>query len=173
MKKVLFLLSGVGLLAILMLFFSQDSDLKSRLRLGDSSYMETVSIIQKMEGATNFTLSAQKAVFMTAQDVKLTALTISFPAKDLILTSESGTYNTESKDLKIEGNIKAVTKDYDILTNTLHWDAAKNELFSNDKVTIVNKQYYVEGEQLTASGDTATLHKNVKAVFNGSQDRNK
>ena len=110
---------------------------------------------------------------MTAQDVKLTALTISFPAKDLILTSESGTYNTESKDLKIEGNIKAVTKDYDILTNTLHWDAAKNELFSNDKVTIVNKQYYVEGEQLTASGDTATLHKNVKAVFNGSQDRNK
>jgi hypothetical protein len=69
MKKVLFLLSGVGLLAILTLYFFQDSDVKGRLRLGDNSYMEDVSIVQKKEGATSFTLNAQKAVFMTAQDV--------------------------------------------------------------------------------------------------------
>lgn len=173
MKKVLFLLSGVGLLAILTLYFFQDSDVKGRLRLGDNSYMEDVSIVQKKEGATSFTLNAQKAVFMTAQDVQLTVLKIFFPAKDLILTSESGIYNTETKDLKIEGNIKAATKDYDILTKKLRWDATKNELFSDDKVTIVgkSKNFHIEGEDLTAAGDIATLHKNVKAVFNGRENQ--
>jgi len=95
---------------------------------------------RKKEGATSFTLNAQKAVFMTARNVQLTVLKIFFPAKDLILTSESGTYNTETKDLNIEGNIKAATKDYDILTKKLRWDATKNELFSDDKVTIVGKK---------------------------------
>ncbi len=167
MKKVLFLLAVVGLLAILTLFFFQDNDIKGRFHLGDNSYMEDVSIVQKKGGETSFNLSAQKAVFLTAQDVQLTALKIYFPEKELTLTSESGMYNTESKDLKIEGNIKATTKDYDIVTNKLRWDAAKNQLFSNDKVTIVGKKFYVEGEELTATADTATLHKHVKAVFNG------
>lgn len=169
MKKVLFLLSGFGLLAILTLYFFQEGEVKGRLKLGDNSYMEDVSIVQKKGGATSFTLNAQKAVFVTAQDVQLTALKIFFPAKDLVLTSESGLYNTESKDLKIEGNIKAATKDYDILTKKLRWDANKNEIFSDNKVTIVgkSKSFYVEGEDLTATADTATLHKNVKAVFNG------
>jgi len=167
MKKVLFLLSGIGLLAILTIYFFQDSDVRGRVRLGDNSYMEDVGIVQKKGGATNFVLHAEKAVFLTAQEVKLTALKIDFPAKDLKLTSESGTYNTESKNLKIEGNIKATTKDYDIMTRKLRWDAAKNELFSDDKVKIVSKKFYVEGEDLSASGSTATLHKNVRAVFNG------
>jgi LPS export ABC transporter protein LptC len=167
MKKVLFLLSGVGLVAILTLFFLQDSDIKGRFNLGDNSYMEDVDIVQKKGGETSFTVNAKKAVFVTASDVQLTALTIFFPEKDMTLTSESGLYNTESRDLKIEGNIKASTTDYDILTTKLRWDAAKNQLFSDDKVTIVGKRFYVEGEDLTATNDLATLHKNVKAVFNG------
>jgi len=141
--------------------------LKGRLKLGDNSYMEDVGIVQKKGGATNFVLHAEKAVFQTAEDVKLTTVKIDFPAKGLTLNSDSGTYNTENKDLKIEGNIKAVTKDYDIMTKKLRWDAAKNELFSDDKVQIVSKKFYVEGDDLAASGSTATLHKNVRAVFNG------
>lgn len=169
MKKVLFLLAGASLLAILMLYFFQDSDMKSRVRLGDNSYMEDVSIIQKKGGGTSFVVNARKAVFVTASDVELTALNIIIPEKQLTLTSDSGHYNTDSRDVKIEGNIKAVTDDYDIVTKTLRWDAAKNELFSDDKVTIVGKKksFYVEGDQLTATSGTATLHKNVKAVFNG------
>jgi LPS export ABC transporter protein LptC len=167
MKKVLFLLSGVGLLAILTLFFFQDSDIKGRVRIGENSYMEDVSITQKKGGGTSFVVDAKKAVFMTASDVQLTALKIFFPEKALTLTAENGLYNTESKDLKIEGNIRAVTKDYDIVTTKLHWDATKNLLVSDDKVSIVGKRFYVEGESLTATTDTATLHKNVKAVFNG------
>jgi LPS export ABC transporter protein LptC len=167
MKKVLFLLSGVGLLAILTLFFFQDSDIKGRVHIGENSYMEDVSIIQKKGGVTSFVVNAEKAVFMTANDVKLTTLKLFFPEKELTITSETGLYNTESKDLKIEGNIKAVTKDYDIVTTKLHWDATKNLLLSDDKVTIVGKKFYVEGESLTATTDTATLHKNIKAVFNG------
>ena len=167
MKKVLFLLSGVGLLAILTLFFFQDSDIKGRVHIGENSYMEDVSISQKKGGVTSFTVSAQKAVFLTATEVKLTALKVFFPEKSLTLTSDSGSYNTESKDIRIEGNIKASTKDYDIITTRLHWDPAKNVLLSDDRVRIVGKKFYLEGDGLTATTDAATLHKNVKAVFDG------
>ena len=167
MKKVLFLISGVGLLAIMTLYFFQDSDIKGRLRVGENSYMEDVSISQKKGGVTSFTVSAQKAVFLTATEVKLTALKVFFPEKSLTLTSDSGSYNTESKDIRIEGNIKASTKDYDIITTRLHWDAAKNLLLSDDRVKILGKKFYVEGDGLTGTTDAATLHKNVKAVFNG------
>lgn len=129
--------------------------------------MEDVSIVQKKGGVTSFVVNAKKAIFMTASDVQLTALNMFFPEKAMTVTSDSGLYNTESKDLKIEGNIKATTKDYDILTKKLHWDAAKGQLFSDDKVTIVGKRFYVEGDDLSATNDAATLHKNVKAVFNG------
>jgi len=161
------LLSGVGFLAILTLFFFQDSDIKGRVRISENSYMEDVSIIQKKGGETSFVVDARKAVFMTASDVQLTALKIFYPEKALTLTAENGLYNTESQDFKIEGNIRAVTKDYDIVTTKLHWDATKNLLRSDDKVSIVGKRFYVEGESLTATSNTATLHKNVKAVFNG------
>ncbi len=167
MKKVLFLLSGVGLLAILTIFYFQDTDIKKGFRLGENSYMEDVEIVQKKGGETSFTMNAQKAVFETASDVRLSALKIYFPEKDLTLTSDGGLYNIEKKDLDIEGNIKASTKTYDIMATKLHWDALKNQLFSDDKVTIVGKKFHIEGENLIATSDKATLHKNVKAVFDG------
>jgi len=167
MKKVLLLFSAVGLLAIVTLFFFQDSDLKGRFRLGDNSYMEDVSIVQKKGGATSFVVNAQKAIFVNASDVQLTALNMFFPEKAMTVTADSGSYNTETKDLKIEGNIKAKTKDYDIVTKKLHWDAVKGLLVTDDKVTILGSRFYVEGDDLTATNDSATLHKNVKAVFNG------
>jgi len=169
MKKMLLVFTGFGLLAVLTFYYFQDSDFKPKFRLSDNSYMETVVITQKKAGETRLVVHAEKAIFETETDVKLLALNAYFPEKSLTLTSDSGRYNTVSRDIEIEGDIKANTKGYDIVTNKLHWDGKKAELLSQDKVVIVgkNRNIYIEGDTMTAQDGKATLHKHVKAIFKG------
>jgi LPS export ABC transporter protein LptC len=168
MRKMLFLLAGICLLTITFYHF-QDSDFRPKYQLSDNSYMENVNIIQKKAGETRLVVNAEKAIFETDTDVKLLVMDLYFPEKGLTLTSDTGHYNTKTRDVVIEGNIKAKTKGYDLVTDKLHWDAAKSELISDDKVVIAGKggSFYMEGDTLTAHGDKATLRKNVKAIFKG------
>jgi lipopolysaccharide assembly outer membrane protein LptD (OstA) len=169
MRKALFALAAVGLLGLVIFYFLQDGDYKPQFRLSENSYMENVKIIQKKAGETRIVVNAEQAIFETETEVKLIALNLYFPEKNLTLTSKTGHYSTTSKNVVIEGDIKANTKGYDIQTNRLNYDAEKGELLTDDKVVIIGKSrgFYMEGDVLTAHGDTATLHKNVKAIFKG------
>jgi LPS export ABC transporter protein LptC len=169
MKKMVFVFAGFGLMAVLTFYYFQDSDFKPKFNLSDNSFMENVVITQKKAGNTRLVVNAQKAIFETETNVKLLALNVYFPEKDLTLTSDSGRYDTVSRDIEIEGDIKANTKGYDIVTNKLHWDGKKAELVSDDKVVIVgkNRNFYIEGDTMTAHDGKATLHRNVKAIFKG------
>jgi len=168
MRKMLFLLALIGLLTVTYYYF-QDGDFRPKYQLSDNSYMEKVNIIQKKAGQTRIVVNAEKAIFETDTDVKLVTMTLYFPEKELTLIADAGYYNTKTKDVVVEGDIKANTKGYDIVTNKFRWDAAKSELISNDKVVIAGKggKFYMEGDTLTAHGDKATLRKNVKAIFKG------
>jgi|WetSurMetagenome_2_1015567.scaffolds.fasta_scaffold00091_27 LPS export ABC transporter protein LptC len=169
MRKAIFGLISIGLLILLTVYFLQDGDYKPNFRLSENSYMENVKIVQKKAGETRIVVSAEKAVFETEADIKLVALNLYFPEKNLTLTSKKGHYNTTTKNVVIEGDIKADSKGYEIETNKLNYDASKGELLTRDKVVITGKSrgFYMEGETLTAQGNTATLHKNVKAIFKG------
>lgn len=167
MKKMLFVAVSLFLLSVLAVYLNQEKDARVKLRLGDNSYMDDVSITQKKEGIVKWILRAEKAVFVTNNDVKLDSLKIIFPEKELTLTSNGGMYDIDNRNLKIDGNINASTKDYEIVANTLFWDSSKNEILSDEKVQIVGKKFFAEGDNLTATTDKATLNKNVKAVFYG------
>ncbi|MCL4491554.1 MAG: LPS export ABC transporter periplasmic protein LptC [Nitrospirae bacterium] len=167
MKKILFLLAFVCFFTVLAIYSNREGDIKTKVQLGGNSYMDDVSITQKKNGIVKWLLKSRKAVFLNDNDVKLTALQITFPEKELTLTSESGMYDIEKRNLKIENNIKASTKDYDIVASTLFWDASKNELLSDEKVRIIGKKFFVEGDNLTATTDNAKLNNNVKAIFYG------
>ncbi len=154
-------------MTVLIVYLNQEKDAKVKLRLGDNSYMDEVSITQKKAGRIKWILNSEKAVFLTDNDIKLNNLKIIFPEKELTLTSNGGMYNIESRNLKIDGNINAFTKDYRIVASTLFWDSSKNEVFSDKKVQLVGKKFFAEGDTMTATTDKATLNKNVKAVFYG------
>ncbi|MEW6117286.1 MAG: LPS export ABC transporter periplasmic protein LptC [Nitrospirota bacterium] len=165
MKKFGFLVVVVLFFAIVAFYSDREGDIKTRLRVGDSSYMDAVSITQKRDGIIKWILNADKAVFVTENEIKLASLRISFPEKDLTLTSDTGLYDVEKRDLKIEGNIKAATKDYDIVAKTLYWDSSTNEVMSDEQVHIVGKKFSVQGDDLVATNDKAKLKNNVKAIF--------
>lgn len=167
MKKLSFAAAALMLLSVLVFYLSQDKDAKVKLRLEDNSYMDDVRITQKKEGAVKWVLDAKKAVFLTANDIKLETMKIFFPEKELVLTSNSGLYDVDNKSLKIQDNIKASTKDYDITATTLFWDSSRNELLSDEQVQITGKRFFAVGDTMTATTDKAILNKNVKAVFHG------
>lgn len=167
MKKILFGLASLFLFAVLALYMNQDRDIKAGLDLGASSSMDDIRITQKKSGVVSWILDAKKAVFVSETDVKLAGLRIEFPEKELTLTSDGGLYDIENRDLKIDGNISASTKNYDILASTLSWDSSKNEVVSDRKVRIVGKKFTVEGDNLAACGNKAKLSRNVRAVFDG------
>ncbi len=154
------------LFVVVAIYLNVDRDPGTKVRFKSSSYMEDVTITQKREGQLKWRLNAQKAFFLNTSDVKLAGLQIEFPEKGLTLTSESGMYDIEKRNLKIDGPVNASTKDYDIRATALFWDSSKNEITSNEKVTIVGKRFTVEGDSLAATSDKAMLRNNVKAVFN-------
>jgi len=169
MKNILFFLSVAAVCGVIFFFLNQEGDIRAKLVLEEQSYMGDVSIVQRREGVVKLMLNAKKATFMSDDDVQLQGLTIRFPEKDLILRSDGGVYNMESRNLKIEGAIKASTKSYDIHAKTLFWDAKKNEIISDDPIQIVGHGFTVDGDDLVATTDKATLQHNVRAVFNGKK----
>ncbi len=151
----------------LIVYLNQEKEARFKLSVSDNSYMDDVSITQKKDGKVKLALNAKKAVFITNNDVMLADVKIVLPEKSLTLTSKEGMYDIESRNLKMDGNINASTKDYDIVADAIIWDSSRNEIFSDKKVRIIGKKFFAEGDNLTATSDKAILNKNVKAVFYG------
>lgn len=166
-------------------YLNQGRFFKPDLQVGMDSYMNDISFLQKRDGEIKWQLKAKSAVFLDSHsptadsrqqhlgtrlgdnDVKLFDLKMTFPEKNLVLTSDHGIYDIESRNLMIKGNIKASAPDYDILAATLFWDSSKEEIFSKERVRIVGRNFIIEGDGLTATTDKARLNHNVKAVFHG------
>ena len=165
MKKIVFLFVFVCFFAVIALLYDKEGDFKPKVNLTENSYMDDVSIVQRKQGVIKWSLGSKKAIFLNENDVKLVGLTITFPEKELTLTSDGGLYDIGKRNLKIDGHICASTKDYDIVCPTLFWDASKNELTTDQRVHIIGKRFDVEGDDLNATNDKATLNKNVKATF--------
>lgn len=164
MKRFLFIVLSLLLLS-LVLYLNDEKDVLTKVRLAENSSMDDVTIVQKKEGSVKWTLNAKKAVFLNRDQVRLSGVTVTLPDKGLTLATDEGTYNLESKDLEIAGTVTASTSDYDIVARSLRWDAATNELSSDQKVSIKGKKFLVEGESLVSTADRAKLSNNVKAVF--------
>ena len=165
--STIFLLVFISFFIVIAMLFEREGEFRPKVSLTDNSYMDGVNIIQRKGGEVKWTLGSKKAIFIDDNNVRLIALNITFPEKGLTLISDGGMYDMGKRNLKIDGHITASTKDYDIVTPALFWDSSKNELFSDQKVQIIgkNKKFYVEGDDLNAANDKATLNKNVKAIF--------
>jgi len=167
MKRLVYLFAVVFLFSALTAYLIQDNDTNTKLLLDDNSYMDDVSIIQKKKGSAQWMVNAKKAVFLNNTDVMLSDLKIIFPEKGLTLTSDKGLYDIESRDLEIEDNVNAFTKDYEIAAAKLRWDSSRNEIISDERIQIKGKKFFMEGDSFKSSADKAMLNKNVKAVFYG------
>ncbi len=83
MKRILFLFVFICFFVVIALLYDKEGEFKPKVNLTDNSYMDGVTIVQRKEGVVKWTLGSKKAIFLNENDVKLVALTITFPEKGL------------------------------------------------------------------------------------------
>lgn len=164
-RTTLLIISFLLSITILVIYSIQHKETKITLVYSESPYIDDIRIKHRKEGMIKWMVDAKKAVFANTNEVVLEDLKITFPEKELVLTSDGGVYNPSNQNIKIEGNIKALTKNYVINASTLSWDSQKSELSSDKKIQIVGNEFYIEGDELSASADKAKLNSNVRAIF--------
>lgn len=163
-KIVITLLLVVSAFSIFYLW-SNDKNLKNKMILSNSSYLEDIDIIHNVSGVIKWKLISKKAYFINDSVIKLSVVHMIFPDDGFSIKSDTGLYNLEIKDMVFEGNIKVASKNYDILTDKLLFNYSQKKLFSDEDVQIIGKRFIIKGRGLIVDADKAILNKNVRATF--------
>ncbi|MCX5717346.1 MAG: LPS export ABC transporter periplasmic protein LptC [Nitrospirae bacterium] len=165
-KKALLVLSLLSLVALFLLL-GNNKGLDKALLLKGGSFIEGLKIIHKKNGISMWTLNASRADIIEGSDrVKLNDIVLTVENKDMTIYSPEGFYNTESRDLILNGKIKAVSKGYTIITESAEWNQSKGEIKTKEAVKIESKKFNVEGTGMEADSEQKVrILKNVKATF--------
>jgi LPS export ABC transporter protein LptC len=127
----------------------------------------------------NWDLKARKAEMKkdskTAELEDLEAVLCAKNGTKLNLKADSGTFDTESKSVKLSGKEKGVVitsnSGYRVSTQSLDWNDKKKELRTDDPVTLHGKNIMIEGKGMVARSDLQEVRINngVKTVFTPSK----
>ena len=165
-RKSLLVLSLLSLLALFLLL-GYNRELDKALLLKGGSFIEGLKIIHKKNGISMWTLNASRADIIEGSDrVKLNDVVLRVENKEMTIYSPEGFYNMESRDLTLDGKIKAVAKGYIIITESVEWNQSKGEIKTKEAVKIESKKFNVEGVGMEADSEQKVrILKNVKATF--------
>jgi LPS export ABC transporter protein LptC len=89
----------------------------------------------------------------------------------LTLKADSGTFDTNSKDVKLFGENKDIritsSSGYEMFAKNLRWDNEKKELSTDDFVKLSGRNIKIEGRGLVARSDLqeVKINNGVKTVF--------
>lgn len=132
-----------------------------------NSYMEGIRVINKDNGATSWVITADKAEFAEDEtSARMDSVVIDMVDKGITLNADNGIYNINTKNLRLDDNIRVKTKDYTVYAKGISWNPGKEILTSDNKILVEGKKFKIEGEGINASeGHKIRLMKNVKASF--------
>jgi LPS export ABC transporter protein LptC len=167
MKKKVLPLISLLLLSLVFLFLGNNRELDKALLLKGGSFLEGLKIIHKKNGTSMWTLNASRAdIIEGSERVRLNDVVLTVENKDMTIYSPEGFYNMGSRDLTLNGKIKAVSKGYTIITEAVEWNQSKGEIKTKEAVKIESKKFNVEGVGMEAdSKQKVRILKNVKATF--------
>lgn len=167
MKKKVLLLISLFLLSFVFLFFGNNRGLDKALLLKGGSFIEGLKIVHKKNGTSMWTLNASRADIIEGSDrVKLNDVVLTIENKEMTVYAPGGFYDMESRDMTLNGKIKAVSKDYTIITESAEWNQSKGEIKTKEAVKIESKKFNVEGSGMEADSEQKVrILKNVKATF--------
>lgn len=169
-RKSLLVLPLLSLLALFLLL-GYNRELDKALLLKGGSFIEGLKIVHKKNGISMWTLNASRADIIEGSDrVKLDDVVLRVENKgenkEMTIYSPQGFYNMESRDLTLDGKIKAVSKGYTIITESVEWSQSKGEIKTKEAVKIESKKFNVEGVGMEADSEQKVrILKNVKATF--------
>ena len=148
--------------------FSGEHDIKKDLSIQrGNSYIEGLKIVNKKDGADTSVVTARRADFTRDETVaQMETVAIDLKKEGVVVSADNGTYQMQTRDLRLGDNIKIQIKGSVLTTDELSWNPSRGMLFSKDVVRMEGNKFRIEGEGLTATQDNKVkLMRNVKATF--------
>lgn len=167
MKRILLPSALLAVLVFVIFFvgivFKKENSNKDAIR-STGSFIEGLRIAHREGGTLQWSFTSKEALLSEdGLSAYLKVVKVTFPDRDIEVEADNGTYDMESKDLALKGNIKAWTKDYTIKTESIKLHSGK-ELLGEEAVVLESKKLKIEGKGFKATEDKWIL-KDVKAVF--------
>lgn len=131
------------------------------------SFLEDVRVVNTHAGERRWTLLTKRAsIAEGGETARMEEVTVELPEEEMTVTADSGLYHVSSRDLTLDGNIRAVTPDYTITTSSMSLSSGKAEITADDRVVLESDGFRIEGYGLRAEERRAVrLERDVKAVF--------
>ena len=116
--------------------------------------IKEVHIQEAAEGGVRWKLDADQAEVFEQQGktvMQKVTITILQPDRTWTITSEHGDLKSDSKDVRLQGNVVAVSSDgVRLSTESLQWAAEPKKLWTDDPITIVQGEASIRGQGLDA-----------------------
>lgn len=164
-RKIILSFFLVAITILIIYSFEEDENqIKMKLLLEGSTFKDTY-FVQKKDGEVRVILQAAETFI--ADDGKLMELKdiiMNFPEKDFKVTARKGYYYQETGDLYLKEGIEGNSKDITIVGTEAYWKRNENTLYSEKPLTIIGRNFSIEGNSGKAKADLIELNKGVKAV---------
>lgn len=174
MKRLFNKFSGLHGLALVMLIFVsllfpflEGKESKKVSITTASSYIEGLKVINRIKGDTTWTIIAKRADLSKDERIAtMDSIILEIKKENITLNAERGTFDLDTKDLKLEENITLRTKGYEAKLKDLFWNPSRGLLTSDKRIALKGDRFSIEGDGLSATEEQKLrLHKNVRAIF--------
>ncbi len=167
MKKVLVIALSVLLFSVLFLMLRTGREKAGDLQIKGSSFIEDIRILQKKNGMTVWTLTANKADFVEGEDkAKMSDITMVIQKKNVVLHADRGIYNLSERSFATDSIVNAESKDFRIKADSIDYDVASGKIRTDGKIEVEGKGFRVEGKGMDAeTGQKVRVLNDVKATF--------
>lgn len=162
MRKTLLAAAIAAVLFLPLLRFKKGDSLPPASAAG--SFLEDVQVVHREEGREVWSLlSAKTTISSDGSTAGMREVTVRLPGRGLTVTAEKGSFNLESSDLSLEGNVTASTEDFTVSTARVMLASATGELATDDVVVIKGTGFTIKGKGLRAYDDKVRLLEDVRA----------
>ncbi len=131
--------------------------------------MDKLHLTNREDNKVHWELLAENAIFPIDKKeivLKSIGLTINNSPK-IYLTSDSGIYEVDSGNVKLNEPVEIKMKDTKFTTDSLNWNSSDEIISTKDPVKFLGSNFLIEGIGLTAkvTHQKVKIQKNVKAIF--------
>ena len=169
MRKRIVFLALILLSSALFLYLRSEKAARLDVQFKGDSFFEGLKIVNNKNGTRAWVLTAKRAdLSRDGREALLNGIEMNMASRGITVYAEKGRYNMETKQVSVEGVIKAHNKNYEITTSQATIDSDKGSIETSGDVRIEGKKFNLEGTGMKAENNEQTVRilNNVKATFN-------
>jgi len=171
----LFIVTTIGLLAVAYFNYRRVLDKPEQfitaIQPGVDMAIDDIHQTATRDGKKEWQLDAATAHYLEAEKkIRLDRLTMTFFIDNqppIHLSADSGTLETETRNVMVTGHVELKNEDSRLLTDELHYRHEKQFLFAQSPVEIIGDGYQLNADSMTLELDKkrAVFKGNVKGTF--------